>query len=100
LALKIKVGDIEYLVDLPAYLIPYLNLIGNGLAGIPQSASSAKQASEDLKTAMEELSKFIEPKPRQEHWLELVFKLIAEVSEEIRRAIRAAGFFTESMEGR
>jgi len=100
MAFRIRIDGVEYVIDLPAYAIPYVNLLGNGLAMIPQSASSAKQVSEDLKHAMEELCKFIEPKPRQDHWLELIFKLVAEVSEEIRRAVRAAGFSTESMEAR
>ena len=97
---KIRVDEREYLVDLPAYAIPYVNLLGSGLAGVPQSISGAKQAAEDLKFAMDELSKFIEPKPAQEDWLELIFKLVAEVSKEIRRAVRAAGFSTEPMEAR
>lgn len=100
MAFRIRVGEREYLVNLPAYAIPYVNLLGNGLAGMPQSASGAKQVSEDLKAAMEELSRFIEPKPAQEDWLELIFKLVAEVSEEIRRAVRAAGFSIESVEAR
>lgn len=100
MAFRIRIDGVEYVVDLPAYAIPYVNLLGNGLAATPQSASSAKQVSDDLKHAMEELCKFIEPKPRQDHWLELIFKLVAEVSEEIRRAVRAAGFSTESMEAR
>ncbi|RLG03808.1 MAG: hypothetical protein DRN61_04185 [Thaumarchaeota archaeon] len=95
MSFKIKVGKREYSIDLPAYVIPYVNLLGSGLAGIPQTAGSAKQAAEDLKAAMEELSRFIEPKPSQEDWLELIFKLVAEVSNEIRRAVRAAGFSSE-----
>ncbi|MEM1976270.1 MAG: hypothetical protein QXX29_00015 [Nitrososphaerota archaeon] len=95
MAFRIRVGEREYLASIPAYAIPYINLLGSGLAGIPQSASSAKQASEDLRMAMEEISRFIEPKPADEDWLELIFKLIAEVSGEIRRAVRAAGFSTE-----
>lgn len=100
MALRIRVGEREYLASIPAYAIPYINLLGNGLAGVPQSASSAKQASEDIKIAMEEISRFIEPKPAEEDWLELIFKLVMEISNEIRRAVRAAGFSTERMEAR
>ena len=96
---KIRVGEVEYVVDLPAYAIPYLNLLGNNLAGAPQTANNAKQLCEDLKFAMEELGKFIKPSPRQDHWLELVFKLLVEVGNEIKRAVRAAGFSKNSTEG-
>ena len=47
MSFKIKVGKREYSIDLPAYVIPYVNLLGSGLAGIPQTAGSAKQAAED-----------------------------------------------------
>jgi len=100
LPFRIRVGEVEYVVDLPAYAIPYVNLLGNGLAGNPQNLGSAKQLAEDLKTAIEELDKFITPKPREEHRFELIFKLIAEVGNEIRRAVKAAGFSTESTETR
>lgn len=97
---RIRVGEAEYTIDLPAYAIPYVNLLGNGLAGNPQDLRSARQLVEDLKTAIEELDKFITPKPSEEHRFELIFKLIAEVGNEIRRAVRAAGFSTESTETR
>ena len=97
---KIKIDDIEYRVDLPAYAIPYVNLLGNGLAEVPKTASGAKQLAEDLKAVMEELGRFIEPKPRQDHWLELIFKLVAEVGNEVKRAVRAAGFSIKRLETR
>ena len=100
MAFKIKIDGVEYVVDLPAYAMPYVNLLGNSLAEMPKSASTAKQLSEDLKAAMEEIARYVEPKPAEEHWLELVFKLVAELGKEVRRAVRAAGFSIESTERR
>ena len=97
---KLRVGDVEYEVDLPAYAIPYVNLLGNKFAAIPANFEDAKRLSEDLKTAMDELERFIQPTPKPDHWPELLFKLIVEVANEIRRAVRAAGFSKESMEER
>ena len=97
---KLRVGDIEYAVNLPAYAIPYVNLLGNRFAAVPDSFDEAKRLAEELKTAMEELERFIQPTPKPDHWPELLFKLIVEVANEIRRAVRAAGFSKESMEAR
>jgi len=97
---KLRVGDVEYSVDLPAYAIPYVNLLGNRFAAVPDSFEDAKRLAEDLKTAMDELERFIQPTPKPDHWPELLFKLIVEVANEIRRAVRAAGFSKESMEKR
>jgi len=97
---KLRVGDVEYSVNLPAYAIPYVNLLGNRFAAVPDSFEDAKRLAEDLKTAMDELERFIQPAPKPDHWPELLFKLIVEVANEIRRAVRAAGFSKESMEKR
>ena len=97
---KLRVGDVEYSVNLPAYAIPYVNLLGNRFAAVPASFEDAKRLAEDLKTAMDELERFIQPAPKPDHWPELLFKLIVEVANEIRRAVRAAGFSKESMEKR
>ena len=35
MAFRIRIDGVEYVVDLPAYAIPYVNLLGNGLAAIP-----------------------------------------------------------------
>ena len=97
---KLRVGDVEYSVNLPAYAIPYVNLLGNRFAAVPDSFEDAKRLAEDLKTAMDELERFIQPTPKPDHWPELLFKLIVEVANEIRRAVRAAGFSKDSMEKR
>ena len=97
---RLRVGDIEYAVNLPAYAIPYVNLLGNRFAAVPDSFDEAKRLAEELKTAMDELERFIQPTPKPDHWPELLFKLIVEVANEIRRAVRAAGFSTESTGGR
>jgi len=97
---KLRVGDVEYSVNLPAYAIPYVNLLGNRFAAVPDSFKDAKRLAEDLKTAMDELERFIQPTPKPDHWPELLFKLIVEVANEIRRAVKAAGFSKDSMEKR
>ena len=97
---KLRVGDVEYSVNLPAYAIPYVNLLGNRFAAVPDSFEDAKRLAEDLKTAMDELERFIQPTPKPDHWPELLFKLIVEVANEIRRAVKAAGFSKDSMEKR
>ena len=97
---KLKIGDIEYVINLPAYAIPYVNLLGNKFAAVPDNFEDAKQLAEDLKTAIDELERFIQPTPKPDHWPELLFKLMIEVANEIRRAVKAAGFSTESMEVR
>lgn len=99
-AFKLKIGGVEYVINLPAYAIPYVNLLGNKFAAVPDNFEDAKQLAEDLKTAIDELERFIQPTPNPDHWPELLFKLIIEVANEIRRAVRAAGFSAESMEAR
>lgn len=94
--LKINVEGVEYRVTVLPWTIPYINLIGVKMGSVPSSEREAKEISEAIKTAWEVIKKHITPEPSQEHLETLLFKLVREVAEEIRKAVRDANFTSEN----
>jgi len=93
-SIKIKVEDVEYSVDVPAYMIPVINFMAPALGKIPGSLKEAVEASKELEEALRLFTeRCVSPTPRREHVVELVFKAIAHVTQEINRAVKAANFY-------
>ncbi len=93
---KIKVGEREYQVSLPPYKFSYLMLLADKIAGKPRNFQEAKQFEEDIKNSLEELKRCFTPEPSPEDLMECILKAIAEATNELNRASRAAGFSIKS----
>ena len=96
-SLKIRVGDVEYTVEVPAYMIPVVNFMAPALGKVPGTLKEAVETSKELEEALKLFAeRCVSPVPRQEHLIELVFKAISHVAHEVSQAVKAANFYGET----
>ena len=92
--IRIKVEDVEYTVDIPAYMIPVVNFMAPALGKVPGNLKEAVETSKELEEALRLFTeRCVNPAPRKGHLIELVFKAIVHVTKEINQAVKAANFY-------
>jgi len=92
--LRVQVDGVEYLVRVPAYMIPVVNFMAPALGKVPGNLEEAVETSRELEDALKLFAeRCVEPEPKPEHLVELVFKAIGHVASEVSRAVKAANFY-------
>ncbi|MHC1624031.1 MAG: hypothetical protein ACXQTR_05525 [Candidatus Methanospirareceae archaeon] len=90
--IKIKVGDVEYTVTIPIYMIPLLSYLKEKVILFPKSFEDAKKSCDDLQKILDEFRKYVKPEADDMTMIVLLFKTDEEYGKRFKKAFNAGNF--------